>query len=423
MISGASRAVSSVYAEKCYPYAPRRLDGGAAPTALPANDLTANREGDVTAPLTPGLTLPPAPPPLEPVFFPLTWFFDHASAPLQYRATADVARLSLPNPRQFGTLPYTHRPALLLAVLQQPDGTWGGSMLGVPASRAEHFEGLGTISAVRRLLEWGWDRESPPLLQARRILFRLLAEDEDPGYLFELAPRGKPESDVTRHGRAVLREAAAAALAQAGYENDPRLRGCARRAVERLDAYLRSPIAQKPFVRSGNQHVLAPEAAPPSVYALLMLAYMPLFRSEHYGIMDRLYAYVTQAQPRQTPAVVIGSKVVAQPQLVLGDPLPHRNAVDADLPAALFWLELFARLGFLKRNDGWMRLFERFLDDRDELGVWRPPRRTTALRSANPVVWPSFPLDGQGGSDDRIADITFRIGLIARHAGRPITLT
>ena len=59
-------------------------------------------------------------------------------------------------------------------------------MLAIPTSRTERYKGVGTISAVRRLLEYGWDRESPPLLQARRVLFRLLAEDDDPAYLYEL---------------------------------------------------------------------------------------------------------------------------------------------------------------------------------------------------------------------------------------------
>src|SRR5262245_23726132 len=188
---------------------------------------------------------------------------DHASAPIKYRSIVDVAKLSSPVPEQVASLPFTHRPALTLAVTQQPDGTWGQSMLTVPGARAEHFEGVGTINAVRRLLEYGWDRDTPPLVRARRVLFRLLAEDEDPEYLFELGAKAAGDEDVARRSRATLRECAAAALAQAGYEGDPRLRGAARRILERTSSYLRSPLAQKPFVRVGNQHVLAAEAAPP----------------------------------------------------------------------------------------------------------------------------------------------------------------
>ena len=122
-------------------------------------------------------------------------------------------------------------------------------MLGIPSARAEKFEGVGAIHAFRRLLEYGWDRESPPLAHARRVLFRLLAEDEDPAYLYELAGKGTPDHDTVVRGRMLLREAAASVLAQAGYEGDPRLRGAARRIMERVGAFLKSPLAEKPFIR------------------------------------------------------------------------------------------------------------------------------------------------------------------------------
>ena len=134
----------------------------------------------MTAPLPTGLPASLTPPPADSIDFPLSWLLQHASAPIQYRCATEIARLPLRDPVHFAVLPYSHLPALELALMQQPDGTWGGSMLGVPSPRAEHFQGVGTISAVRRLLEYGWDRESPPLIQARRILFRLLAEEVAP---------------------------------------------------------------------------------------------------------------------------------------------------------------------------------------------------------------------------------------------------
>lgn len=292
-------------------------------------------------------------------------------------------------------------------------------MLGIPSVRAEYFEGIGTINAVRRLLEYGWDKDSPPLLHARRVLFRLLAEDDDPEYLFEL--KGHDEDGI-RRGRAILREAAAATLAQAGYEGDPRLRGAARRIIERVASYLRSPHAQKPFVRVGNQHVLPPEAAPPSVHALLMLAHMPLFRTEHHDAVELLYQHLSQPLPRQEPMQLCGKSVVAQPHLVLGDMLPNRNVADEDVPFAMNWLELMARLGYLKRNDNWCKLFERFLDDRDANGVWHPHKGLAAVKSSNPFVWPTYPLEDHPSGDERWTDVTFRLGLIGRLAGRTIEL-
>jgi hypothetical protein len=232
---------------------------------------------------------------------------------------------------------------------------------------------------------------------------------------------------LVRRGRAILREAAAAALAQAGYEDDPRLRGAARRILGRITDYVRSPLAEKPWVRVGNQHVLAADAAPPSIYALAMLAHMPLFRSEYHDEMDRVYDAVAQTLPRQEAAQLCGKHVIEQPHLVLGDTLPSRNAVDADLPWALMWLELMARLGFLRRNEGWSRLYDRLVDGADARGVWRPtkgatPAKGTAIRAANPFTWHMFPLDSARTADGGAPDVTFRLGLIGRLSGRSVDL-
>lgn len=374
------------------------------------------------SPSAPALT-PVASPPSPAIAFPLTWLMDHASAPIKYRAITEVARLASPVPDLVACLPLTHRPALTLAMTQQPDGTWGHSMLTVPSTRAEHFEGVGTINAVRRLLEYGWHRDTPPLTLARRVLFRLLAEDNDPYYLFEFGGgKSTPDEDMARRARAILREAAAATLAQAGYEGDPRLRGAARRILERVSGYLRSPLAQRPFVRMGNQHVLPGEAAPPSVYALLMLAYMPHFRNEHHDAMALLYQHLTQQLPRQEAMQLCGRKVIAQPHLVLGDLLANRAVADDDVVFAVTWLELMARLGFLKRNENWCKLYDRFLDDRDSQGVWHPHKGLVAPRSTNPFVWPMYPLEDNMTGDERWTDVTFRLGLIGRLMGRGIDI-
>lgn len=346
--------------------------------------------------------------------FPLEWLLDHAAPPITYRAYVDVARL--PATRDIDALRLVSPTAIRLAVTQSLDGTWGGRMLTLPKSPKTGTAGVGTIPAVRRLLEYGWDRDTPPLAQARRPLFRLLAEDNDPHYLYELGANAKREETALR-GRQILREAAAAALAQLGYEADPRLRGSARRVMERIDAYLDSALAEKPWVRIGNRHVLSQGASPPSIYALSMLAYMPIFRSEHYPEMERLYAYLSQPKPTQEAVQLYGSEVITQPHLVMGDMLHNKNIVDGDVPFALMWLETTARLGFLKRNETWLKLFERFVDDHGRDKVWHPHKGTSAPATSNPYVWPYFPLEETLEGDARWTDVTFRIGLIARLLG------
>ena len=373
------------------------------------------------APSAPAIPAPPPPPP-SPVRFPLDWLLANAAPPIRYRALTEVARMTVADAEKVAALPFTYKPAVLLAVQQAPDGTWGGGMLSIPSARAEHFEGVGTIPAVRRLMEWGWNKDTPPLVHARRILFRLLAEDEDPSFLFELSGKHTPDEDAVRRGRALLREAAAATLAQAGYEGDPRLRGAARRILTRMADYLRSPLAQKPFIRQGNQHMLAAEACPPSIFAVAMLAYMPLFRAEHHREMDALYQHLTQPQPRQEAVQLCGKQVLPVPHMVLGDYLPHRNALDADVPLALYWLELMARLGFLKRNENWSKLFERCLEDRDREGIWHPHKGMSIARTTNAHAWATYPLEEQHAGEERWTDITFRLGLIARLTGRTIEI-
>lgn len=321
-------------------------------------------------------------------------------------------------------LPYTFAPAITLAMLQSADGIWNDSMLTVPPQRGGEFDQVGTVQAVRRLVEYGWDKDSPPIYHARRILFRLLAEDDDPTLLFDLAPPASRKMDAEQLSftRRTIREAAAAALAQAGFESDPRLRGAANRILERIFEFLRSPLAEKPWIRVGNKQVLAPEAAPPSVFALHMLAHMPLFQNEHYEELEALYRWLSHPLPRQDQVQLMGKKMVDVPTYVLGDQLPHRNAVEADVPAALGWLELVARLGFLRRNDGWMKLHERFIDDCGRDGVWHPHKGMSMPRSSYPWCWAMYPLEPSHSGDERWTDVTFRVGLIARISGRPINI-
>jgi len=317
-------------------------------------------------------------------------------------------------------VPYSSRAGWHLLLMQDSDGSWPSGMLTVPTGHT--LEGVGTIVAYRRLLELGWDPESPALSTTKRLLFRLLAEDNDPEQLSELREAATDE-DLVKRARLMLREAAAAALAQAGYEADPRLRGAARRLLDRVGVFLKSPLAQRPWIRLGNQHVLAAEVAAPSFHTLLMLAYMPQFRSEHHEVMDRLFTYLTQPWPRQQAIQQVGTHLIEQPHLALGDFLPTRNVMDADMPSSLSWLEIMARLGFLKKHDGWQRLLDRLLDDRDRKGIWHPPRSVVMPDQVPAWSWPVMPLaDGDLRVDATSVDVTFRLGLIARLSGRSIEL-
>jgi hypothetical protein len=378
----------------------------------------------VTIPLSPDIEpeAAEAPHPVEALRFPLSSFLRDAPSAIQYRAIIDVSGLEA-DKMAASALALSYQPALALALAQDGDGLWASSILRTPDVDDPTFASVGTIPAFRRLLEYGWDRESPPLTRARRILFRLLAEDDDPDQLHEFAEEADGDPDLIHRARSIMREASAAALAHAGYESDPRLRGAARRILARVDAYLQSPIAEKPWIRVGNRLVLAPEANPPSIHVLTMIAHMPLFRSENHAPVSRLLAHVSQSAPRQDTCQLLGKTVVAQPHFVMGDPLGTRLAAEADIPFALTWLELMARLQFLRRHEGWLQVLDRFVGDCDRDHLWRQRRTAPKLRTANPESWAQFSLGRPGTEEDRSWDVTFRIGLISRLLGRSIELT
>src|ERR1700694_613233 len=99
--------------------------------SLPASKACAPtyRAPFVTAPgtaaeLSPTITTPSP----EPLSFPVSWLLEHASAPIRYRAMTEVARLSDPGPREVDWLPYSHRPAIKLAVTPPRVGLWKHSL-------------------------------------------------------------------------------------------------------------------------------------------------------------------------------------------------------------------------------------------------------------------------------------------------------
>jgi hypothetical protein len=158
---------------------------------------------------------------------PVRWLMREGTGAVQYRAIVELAKLKSPLDVQNVTL--TQESAIRCAVTMHLDGTWGGRLFPLPGA-APHSA---TFSAFRHLLECGWDRDSPPLAVSRRFLFRLLAMDEEPTMLYEMAGTVGNNKELAKRLRANIRVEAAALLAQAGYERDPRVRGAAIRATQR----------------------------------------------------------------------------------------------------------------------------------------------------------------------------------------------
>lgn len=378
---------------------------------LPLDD-----DGELPPPPPPPPAPPPPPPPPPSIEVPLEWLMGNGAQPIQYRSLTSFVDADL-IPAHWDRLAFSAASGQL-AVAQAADGVWNHAMLEVPAEGARQpWLHTGTFPAVVRLVELGWDANGPTLHNARRPLFRLLAEDSDPAFLYEMASHGK-DVDTAAWSRTVLRSAAAAALARAGYERDPRLRGVATRLVERVDEFIGSDLAEDPWVKVGGTHAISPDAFPPTIHFVMMMAFMPEFRNERDDFIDRLATYLSQPWPKHPLVQSVSGKALAHPGLLLGDPFSTKAGVDGDIPFALTWLEFAARLSMLGRHESAQKTYERFLDGRDRDLVWQPSKGQVVTTS-HAATWAFADLQGQGPAGIA-AEATYRLSLIGKLSGRTV---
>lgn len=307
---------------------------------------------------------------------------------------------------------------------QKADGLWGDNILGVAPSRSLGIKDVGTVSQYRRLLELGVPPDDRAFRLTDRLLFRLLSRDEDPDLAYEYRKGAKADAEFGAWTRGLMRDAATAALAHAGQVEDPRVRGSAHRIASEVSAFLRSDLAEKAVIRKGARRILHPDARLPTIFSVATVAYMPALQRERAGFVERLTSYLARPT-RQTYVILAGKRVVKPLFHLLGDPLACDSSGNPeDLPLALHWIELLARLGALNTSPTAQRCLARLISECDELGVWSPKGLRSLPTSSSHLADFSFPLEADGQSPDgRRVDVTFRLALIARLAGWQLVFT
>lgn len=358
---------------------------------------------------------------------PLGWLLQAASPPLQYRALVEVVPESSRDAAQVEALRNAvleYKVATAVARKQRETGLWGGNLLATGPDRLTGAKEAGTIHHYRYLLELGWPPDLRPFRLADRFLFRLLSRDEDPALLLEFQRAAKTDGALGAWARNLGREAAAAALARGGHSEDPRLRGAAHRIASDVSTFVRSEFATKPFRKAQGKTVLDPTLAPPSLYAIEMLAFMPSLQRERASFIERLGQYFSTPSPKREYYVLAGSKLFPPHHVVLGDPL-HSDAqghID-DVPFSLYWIELLARLGLVRQVAPASRVLARLFSETDDQGIWSPKNLRNLPKSEQPLVSHYFPLEGAGKSPaQRQTDVTFRLALLAKLIGIPVEI-
>jgi hypothetical protein len=314
------------------------------------------------------------------------------------------------------------RVALAIVRKQKDSGLWGGNLLGYGPSKAYGWKEAGTVFQYRRLLELGWPADQRPLRLADRFLFRLLSRDQDPALQVEFQRAAKTDPGLAIWARNMHREAAAAALARAGHTEDPRLRGAAHKIASDISLYLRGELVEKPFRKQAGKTVLDPLATPPSIFGVEVLAFMPAVQRERAGFVDRLASYFSSPAPKRAFFIVAGKKFLKPTFELLGDPLrSDAQGHVPDVPFAVYWLELLARLGIVRQIPSASRALARLFSETDEQGIWSPKNLRALPKATSPLAKHWFPLEGPGKSPaQRQTDITFRLALIARLMGIPV---
>lgn len=353
---------------------------------------------------------------------PLGWLLEHGNESIRARVYRDlVTPGAVPAETIQAAEEAVVASKLVQAIIkkQKDNGVWGGNLLGLAPSARDGIKDVGTVPQHRRLLELGFPPGGRPCKLSERILFRLLSRDDDPFLRFEFAKLASTSLAASEWARDHMREAAAATLAEAGYVDDPRIRGAAHKIASEVSAFLRSPIADKPFVRSGAKYVLDPAAHPPTWYSVAMMAAMPNLQRERAAFTERLGQYLATPAPKRKFTMVIEKRTVRSDHLLLGDPVEADARGNAkDIPLALYFLELMARIGALPAAPHAVKVLNRLLSDCDEFGVWRPKGLKALPRAANKASYHWFPLQPEGKSpESRLVDVTFRLALIAKHLG------
>jgi hypothetical protein len=352
----------------------------------------------------------------------LTWLLQHGSESIQLRTAREIAG---PGPSVSPDLEarVTESRTVTEVTRKQGDnGSWGGNLLGIAPSVRDGIKEPGTIAQYRRLIQLGYPRAGRAFKLADRLLFRLLSRDDDPSLLFESQKLAAESEAAGEWVRDRNREAATAALAENGHPEDPRVRGSAHKIASAVSAFLRSPLADKPWARVGGKTVLHPEARPPTWYSVAMLAAMPNLQRERAGFTERLGQYLSDHAPKKDFALMVGKKQVKAHDLLLGDPTEAdaRGNVH-DIPLALHFYEQMARLGVLQQSPIAARVLDRLESDLDERGVWHPKKLSAPPRSTHPATYHMYPLCADPKSaEGKAVDVTFRLALIARLTGRPL---
>jgi len=353
---------------------------------------------------------------------PVTWLRENACAPIRLRAATDLlppqsAASEESAELRAEVLQYKH--VKQIARKQWQNGSWSGNMLGIAPLKSQGIKDVGTVAQYRRLVELGLPTDSRSFKLAERLFYKVLSRDDSPSLWFEYQKHAVGNPQLHSWARGFIREGVTCALAHAQRIDDPRVRGSAHRIISDVSQFLRSDLADEPLVKKGSKYVLHPDAHPPTVLSVAILAYMPSLQRERAGFVERLGRYLAKPGAPESWSILMGRKAMKPTFHLLGDPLRADDEGNtADIPWSLHWIELIVRLGLLEVAPVAQQILMRLLEDCDEDGIWSPKNLRAIPKGSSKLADFAFPLELDGRTQvRRRTDVTFRLALIAKLAG------
>ena len=165
--------------------------------------------------------------------------------------------------------------------------------------------------------------------------------------------------------------------------------------------------------------MLNPEAHPPTWYTLAMIAALPNLQRERAGFTERLGQYLGMPAPKKAFMVSVGKKNIKSEHVLLGCPiLADAKGHPKDLPLALHFIELLARIGAVPASPMATKVLARLYSECDDQGVWHPHNLRSLPKAGHKITHHVYPLQEETKSlEGRAVDVTFRLALIARLMG------
>jgi len=353
---------------------------------------------------------------------PTSWLLETACPPIRYRVLTEILGVPADDPKVIAARKEAHAypPALRLMRLQRGDGSWAGTLHAGDTRKPNPSTEL----YLSMLYEHGFDRSTPPVKKALRLLKTYLTQRRDLK-LYEFQRQVKADILRERYYRWLLKILALGLVQRAGSESEGRIVEMAIDLLQRVSAFVNDPISRNPVERPGTRQALIRREVMrdgypfiPDVHVTRVFAATPRMLDSDLlkTRLKKTYDYVI-SENYQNLGASIGLMKTARGAFVKGGgielrPVEHYTRTGT-LDHLMLTLESFARLGLVNRYPLLMGYLEWFLNLQEKDGRWTLQQKHFDSGS----VWSRLMrLEKDWRSPARAsADMTFRILLILRH--------